>query len=145
MPTTVGELNAILRLDKRDFDSGIGAAEGRFSRFGSTAKTLAKGVALGAGAAVVGAAVAGTKALLDFDTGMREVFTLMPGITDQARTAMQEDVSWRSQNLRGLPPARFCLLSIRRLAKGCLPKTYSTLWRSQARLLLVVPSNWKLL
>ena len=90
--TTVGELNAILRLDKSHFDSGIGAAEGRFSRFGSTAKTLAKGVALGAGAAVLGAAVAGTKALLDFDTGMREVFTLMPDITDQARTAMQEDV-----------------------------------------------------
>ena len=64
MPTTVGELNAILRLDKSHFDSGIGTAESRFSRFGSAAKTLAKGVALGAAAAVAGAAVAGTKALL---------------------------------------------------------------------------------
>ena len=92
MATTVGELNAILRLDKRNFDSGIGEAEGRFSRFGGAAKSLAKGVALGAGAAVAGAVVTGTKALFDFDTGLREVFTLMPGITEQARTAMQEDV-----------------------------------------------------
>ena len=92
MPVTVGELNAVLRLSKRDFDQGMGEAEGRFSRFGGTAKSLAKGVALGAGAAVAGAAIAGTKALFDFDTGMREVFTLMPNITDQARTAMQDDV-----------------------------------------------------
>ena len=92
MPTTVGELNATLGLNKRDFDQGLGEAEGRFSRFGSTAASLAKGVAVAGAAAVVGAAVAGTKALLDFDTGIREVFTLMPGITDQARVAMQDDV-----------------------------------------------------
>ena len=92
MATTVGELNAVLRLSKRDFDQGMGEAEGRFSRFGSTAAGLAKGVAVGAGVAVAAAAVQGTKALVDFDTGLREVFTLMPGITDEARAGMEADV-----------------------------------------------------
>ena len=92
MATTVGELNAILRLKKSSFDSGMGQAEGRFKRFGGTAGKLGKLVTRGAAVAVAAAAVAGTKALVDFDTGMRQVFTLMPGITDQARKAMEDDV-----------------------------------------------------
>ena len=92
MATTVGELNAVLRLSKRDFDQGMGEAEGRFSRFGGTASRLAKGVAVGAAAAVAAVAVQGTKALVDFDTGIREVFTLLPGITDEARRGMEADV-----------------------------------------------------
>ena len=69
-------------VDKRDFDQGLGEAEGRFSRFGSTAaRPRQRGYPRSTGAAaVVGVAVAGTKATSSISTpGCGQVFTLMPG------------------------------------------------------------------
>lgn len=59
--------------------------------------TAAKTAAVAAGAAVAGAVVKSVGAIADFDTGMREVFTLMPGISQQAMDAMSDDVREMAQ------------------------------------------------
>jgi TP901 family phage tail tape measure protein len=81
MPLTVGELNAELGLDTSRFSSGLQGAQG-----------LAHKGALIISAALGAAAVKSLRAFVDFDTGMREIFTLMPGMTDEAMTLMSSQV-----------------------------------------------------
>jgi TP901 family phage tail tape measure protein len=77
----VGELNARLGLDSSGFTSGLTSAEGLASH---------KGLAIGAALAAGG--VAAMSAWVDFDKGIREVFTLLPGASEQTRQALVDDV-----------------------------------------------------
>lgn len=92
MALQVGELVAKLGLDSRGFTTGLSGAQSRFRRVGSGLLTSARRIGLGLGA---GLAVGGGLALnawKDYDTGMREVFTLLPGLSEQARKQMSDDV-----------------------------------------------------
>lgn len=86
----MSEANLLLRL-KANADqavSEIGRVEGATARLGAGAK-----VAGAAAAAAVGAmAIKSIGAFADFDTGMRQVFTLMPGISADAMGRMTADV-----------------------------------------------------
>jgi TP901 family phage tail tape measure protein len=62
---------------------------------------LAKATAVAVGAAVVGAGalvVDSVSKYMDFDKGMKEVFTLLPGLSEQAYDKMKKDVlSWSAE------------------------------------------------
>ena len=84
----------------RTESAAMGAtASSDFSKFG-----FAAGAALiGAAAAAVAVGGAGVIAAAGFDKQMREVFTLLPGITQPAMTAMSDQVKKFSQDFGVLP------------------------------------------
>lgn len=85
-----GGAQLLLRL-KADADQAVG----EMKRVGKEQQTLGEGARHSAGiaAAALGAmAIAGVREFANLDTGMREVFTLMPGISQQAMDQMTEDV-----------------------------------------------------
>lgn len=88
MSLKIGELAGILDLDSRPFDDKLGGIDGKLSGLGRAVA----GVALGMGVALGGAAIAGTMAFAGFDKGMREVFTLLPGISQPAMDKMTGQV-----------------------------------------------------
>lgn len=108
------------------FRSGIGGMEKDVSGFGTSvknslvgiggvaAKTVVAGMAT-ATAAVAGFAVAGSKAFINFERGMNEVFTLLPGISEDAMGAMEDQVLELSRTFGTLPenaiPALYQALS----------------------------------
>ena len=57
--------------------------------FGSKIGTFVVNGAKVAGAAILGFTIKGAKDVADFDNKMQEVFTLMPGITDDAMSSMK--------------------------------------------------------
>lgn len=84
----VGDLGAVLRLDKSQFDKGLGEAEGRFSSFGSslTGKATAMGSAIGsalatgavaAGVALAGVATVGVKTFMDIESAAADAASKM--------------------------------------------------------------------
>lgn len=98
--TTIAEAFVTIRPDTKGFE---GEAERSVARGMSGAhKAAVAGGAL-VGAAVVGAAVKGTQAFVDFERGMNEVFTLIPGTSAKAMAAMQEDVKAFSKEFKVLP------------------------------------------
>lgn len=88
MSLKVGDLYGELDLRSDKFDKGINSHKGIL---GSLTGVAAK-VALGIGAALVGAAVAGAVAFVGFEGQMNEVFTLLPDITDKAMGKMTDQV-----------------------------------------------------
>lgn len=98
----------------RDFNDGINDGQ---SLFGGL-KKVALGVAAAITAAFVGAVVFSKKAIdeaVAFDTKMREVFTLLPGISNDAMKDMKDDVKDFSKEFGVLPdqvvPALYSSLS----------------------------------
>ena len=59
--------------------------------------------ALAATAAIVGFGVSAVKTFVEFDTGMREVFTLMPELSAEAKKQMTADVKDLSEEIAVLP------------------------------------------
>lgn len=98
-------------LDTRDLDSGLDQTSERFGGLGA----VAKGALIGAGAAAAGAAVKGVLAFADFESSMNEVFTLLPGISSEAMSAMESQVKKFSTEFGVLPektvPALYQALS----------------------------------
>jgi TP901 family phage tail tape measure protein len=112
--TTVGDLLVKLSADTRDFDSKLNSAVGAGGPLGKI------GVVAAAATAAAAAAVAGfvVKSVADFgqfDKGMREVFTLLPGITESAMGEMNASVLAFSREFGKLPdeviPALYSALS----------------------------------
>lgn len=103
MGLKVGELFAELGLDSSKFNSELDRSEGRLGGFvGSVGKAAAAATA--AGVVAVGAlAVKGLTEFASFDKGMREVFTLMPGVSEDAMGQMSDDVLALSRDIGRLP------------------------------------------
>lgn len=88
-----------LELNDKGFTSGMQKADktatgfqGKLTKFTSFLKTGLKAGLVAAGAAISGLAVKGTKDFLEFENSMNEVFTMLPGITDNAMKQMQDQV-----------------------------------------------------
>jgi len=95
----VGELSAVLGLDTAAFDTKLAGAGGKFG-------PLLKGAglaAVGIGAAMIGGAALSLNAFKNFETGMNEVFTLLPGISDGAMGQMNDQVKSFSTEFGVLP------------------------------------------
>ena len=87
MPGPIARLYATLGLDTRVFDQNLSNTQRVVAGLGTaaTAGATAAGFALG------GFAADGINAFAQLDTKMREVFTLMPGISEDAKNAMTQD------------------------------------------------------
>lgn len=95
MALTIGTLVGYLKLDSSEFDKDIDKSSKKMSKFGGAIGAV--GTAAVAGTAAAGVAVAGMTAkgisdFANFEASMNEVFTLLPGITDDAMNAMSDDV-----------------------------------------------------
>lgn len=103
MSLTVGDLTGFLKLDDSDFNRGIDQAGGRFDGFGGKLVGVAGKAALGAGAALAGLAAKGVADFAGLERGMNEVFTLLPGISQNAMSSMTDDVQAFSKEMGVLP------------------------------------------
>lgn len=99
MGLQVGELSALLSLDSRQFETGLmGAGRGMGSL------TAAAGAAaIGIGAALAGGAAYSLLQFGNFEQGMNEIFTLLPGISQQAMDDMTGQVRDFSREFGVLP------------------------------------------
>ncbi|MCI0726422.1 MAG: phage tail tape measure protein [Chloroflexi bacterium] len=85
---------------------GVGQAKGDLASLEKVTSKLGKvatGALVEAGVAAVKFGVDSVKAFTSFDKGMREVFTLMPGITEEAMAKMKGDVLAFAQEAGRLP------------------------------------------
>ena len=89
--------------DNRNLKAALGESEGKLSGFA----TKVGKVALAAGTAIAAAGVAGAvksvAAFTEFQGSMNEVFTLLPGITDEAMSEMSGQVKNFSKEFGVLP------------------------------------------
>ena len=83
---------AKLGLDSSTFASGLKKQDTAMSKFGAAIGTAVKAGAVVAGAAFAAFTIKGIKDLVDFDTKMGEVFTLLPGITEESMGKMKDSV-----------------------------------------------------
>ena len=122
MTTNVATLTAKLEADVSGLKSGLGKAEKEVNGFGGRTAGVLGGIGKAAvagtviaGAAIVGLAVAGTKAFSGFEKDMKEVFTLLPGISETAMSEMEDQVLDLSRKMGVLPeetvPALYQALS----------------------------------
>jgi TP901 family phage tail tape measure protein len=107
-----------LGLDSSDYHKGLtdsAQATNGFSKSLLSVGTVAAGVGIAAGAAIVGVGVAGVKAFGNFQQGMSEVFTLLPGMSADAMGSMSTDVKDFAKEFGVLPekeiPALYQALS----------------------------------
>lgn len=106
MALTVGELVGYMKLDKSEWNRDLAAGERDLAGIDGKAKSLLKGVGVVAGAAfaAAGAAVIGFgkqsfDTFVEFDTRMREVFTLLPDLSGKAQRRMTQDVKAFSREM----------------------------------------------
>jgi len=98
-----GEISAELRGVESEAQS-VGQRMGEsFQRVGDKLNKALIAGAAAAGAALVGMGVAGVKAFADFEKGMNEVFTLLPGLDQQIREDLTQGVKDLSEELGILP------------------------------------------
>lgn len=111
MSLNIGTLVGYLELDKKPFDQGMDDAGSKLGGLGKAA--LVAGTAVAAGLAA--GAVKGVMAFSSFEGQMNEVFTLLPGISGDAMTAMTGQVKDFSKEFGVLPdevvPALYQALS----------------------------------
>lgn len=114
MATNVGDLVVKLGADTREFESAMARATGPQSALGKLGP-IAAGAALAAGAAIAGFSSKGVADFMKLDTQMREVFTLLPGITQENMDLMTAEVLEFSREFGKLPdevvPALYDALS----------------------------------
>lgn len=103
MSLDVGDLTAFLKLDTGPFDRESAAAEGKFGAFGGRLGKIAVAAGVAVAAALGTAAYKGVQAFAEFETGMNEVFTLMPGISGEAMGEMSDQVKDFSRDFGVLP------------------------------------------
>lgn len=99
MALSVGEVFATLDLRDSEFYTKINRVESKWSKFGSL---IGKATAVGAAAAttaVAGFAAKGVKDFVQFENGMNEVFTLMPGVSQDVMDSMSDDVRSLSKEM----------------------------------------------
>ncbi len=116
--STLAKLLVSLGLDAGDYHKGLQDSAAETSNFASslaTVGTVAVTAGAVAGAALVGVGVAGLKAFGNFQTGMSEVFTLLPGMSADAMGSMSKDVKDFAKEFGVLPekeiPALYQALS----------------------------------
>jgi TP901 family phage tail tape measure protein len=80
---------AKMGMDATEMKKGISSIKDKMKDFGSKIGTFVVNGAKVAGAAILGFTIKGAKDVADFDNKMQEVFTLMPGITDDAMSSMK--------------------------------------------------------
>ena len=85
---TVANLDAVFTADTSNFDRGVQKVRTGIGGLG----TFAAGAAAAAAVAVGMFAKKSVDAFAKLDTGMREVFTLLPGISDKAMTDMTDQL-----------------------------------------------------
>jgi len=107
---SVGAMAVSLVANTRDFNQKMDQATGKVSKFqsgvnkmGAAVTKAAKAAAVAAAASVAAFGVSATKSFVEFDTGMREVFTLMPELSAAAKDAMMDDVKDLSEEIAILP------------------------------------------
>lgn len=74
-----------------------------FGKVGAAFQKFVIGAAVAGTAAIVGFGVAGVKAFSEFEKGMREVFTLLPGLDKQIRDELTQGVKDLSEELGIIP------------------------------------------
>ena len=94
-----GTLSIRVLGDASNFQKTMGNVQSGLGKFAK----VAGAAALGAGAALGGAAVAGLKSFSDLQSGMNEVFTLLPGISQKAMGDMTGQVKDFSKEFGVLP------------------------------------------
>jgi len=106
----VGSMAVALLGDIKDFENKMDTATGKVSAFdksvakmGAAVTRVAKMAALAAAAAVTAFAVSSVKSFVAFDTGMREVFTLMPELSSEAKEEMMADVMELAETIAVVP------------------------------------------
>jgi len=118
----VGSMAVALLGDMKDFDRKMDGATKKVSTFDKTVGKMGKAVtkaaklaAAAAATAVVAFGASAVKTFVEFDTEMRNVFTLMPDLSAEAREAMEEDVKALAEQIGVLPneviPALYQALS----------------------------------
>ena len=110
MPANVATLTAKLTLDDSGFKSGLNNADKESKSFQEKASAsfgkMQKAASLAfvaVGAAAVGTAVKSVAAFAEFEQGMNEVFTLLPGISEDAMDEMSDQVLDLSKTMGILP------------------------------------------
>ena len=110
MATNVATLVAVLKADSTQFDKGMkGAAgsveelEGRSKKSFDKFAGFAKVAAVAGAAAIVAGAAKSVAAYAEFEKGMNEVFTLLPGISEDAMDEMSDQVKDLSKDMGILP------------------------------------------
>ena len=122
MAESLGSSVLDLTVDSSGLEKGLAKAEGstesRMSKMGGMFGKMAKVAAAAgaaAGASIVALGVAGLKEFSKLQSGMAEVFTLLPGISDDAMSDMTEQVRNFSREMGVLPektiPALYQALS----------------------------------
>jgi len=109
------ELKVVIAGDASGFNKSVKSVKGGLGGLGKSAG-VAAGALAAVGVAAVGAlAVKGVNASMEFDQSMREVFTLLPGISDEAMGGMKDQVKDFSKEFGVLPdevvPALYSSLS----------------------------------
>jgi TP901 family phage tail tape measure protein len=99
MALTAAELNAVWSVDEGPLNRSIDQSESRFAGLGRKAALAMAAV----GAAVGGVAVKGIADFAGFQSGMNEVFTLLPGISGQAMDDMSGQVKDFAKDFGVLP------------------------------------------
>lgn len=83
---------AKLGMDSSEFKKGLNDAGNESRSFGQKLSSAITSATKIAGLALAGFAVKGTKDMIDFQKGISEVFTLMPGISKENMGKMSDDV-----------------------------------------------------
>jgi len=103
---SVGSMVVSVLADTKDFDKKMGTSTKKVDKFQAKVQKMGKAItkaaklaAAAAAAAVVAFGVSAVKTFVEFDTGMREVFTLMPDLSAEARDAMEEDIQALSEEI----------------------------------------------
>lgn len=91
MALDVGTLVAFLKVDDSGFTKGIDGAQSKMAGFGKFIGTAVVAGTVAAAAAVTAFAVKGIAEFATFEKGMNEVFTLLPGISEEAMGQMNDD------------------------------------------------------
>lgn len=112
MTLDLGTLNAYISIDDREFGKGLDRGERRFGVFSKQILKAASVASVAAGAALV---IGATRQFAALQTGMNEVFTLLPGISESAMGKMTDQVKGFSKEFGVLPdqvvPALYQALS----------------------------------
>ena len=83
---------AKLGLDSSKFASSLKSQDTAMSKFGTAIGTAVKAGAAIAGAAFTAFTIKGIKDIIEFEKSISEVFTLMPGITEDSMASMSDSV-----------------------------------------------------
>jgi TP901 family phage tail tape measure protein len=83
---------AKLGLDSSKFASSLKSQDTAMSNFGKSIGTAVKAGAAIAGAAFAAFTIKGIKDMIEFEKSISEVFTLMPGITEESMASMSDSV-----------------------------------------------------